>query len=160
MRTGGGDPKLPRPILRPNAKLRLQTRNALGQPYSPRNLNSRGGPRRRARCKGCTGLAHSESTRPPGPPHLNWQMEARSGNVDPRVSGGELEAQDRCRFPPVKACHPVEGLCRWLIRRHLDFFSVKSFSLRGTRIFFAGVRKYHYPPVSLRPAGAQASYYE
>jgi hypothetical protein len=53
------------------------------------------------------------------------------------------------RFAAMKAFHPVEGLYRRLVCRHLDFFSTKSFSLRGTRIFFAGVRKYHYPPVSL-----------
>ena len=54
----------------------------------------------------------------------------------------------RARFAAVKAFQRLQGLYRRLIRRHLDFFSVKSFSLRGTRIFFAGVRKYHYPPVS------------
>ncbi len=42
---------------------------------------------------------------------------------------------------------PARSQCR--ICRHLDFFSAKSFSLRGTRIFFAGVRKYHHPPLAV-----------
>jgi hypothetical protein len=54
------------------------------------------------------------------------------------------------RFAAVNALQRLQSIDRRLILRHLDFFSPKSFSLRGTRIFFAGVQKYHYPPVSRR----------
>ena len=49
------------------------------------------------------------------------------------------------RFPPVNAFRLPESICRWLIRRHLDFFSVKSFSLKGYSNFLCGGPKVPLP---------------